>query len=153
VEVIRAGFSEIDAMAPLFDAYRVFYGQPSDPGKAREFLEARLSAGESALFLAREKETDGGAALGFVQLYPSFSSVSLGPIQILNDLFVAPEAQRRGVGRALLLRAHDFAREAGAIRVVLSTAKDNVRARSLYVSLGYALDSVFDHYALALPPR
>jgi GNAT superfamily N-acetyltransferase len=97
VQTIRAELEHLDLVAPLFDAYRQFYGQEPDPAGARQFLEARLTARDSVVLLATQ-----GAPVGFAQLYPSFSSVGMSPIWNLNDLFVAPEARRTGVARALL---------------------------------------------------
>src|ERR1051325_10793633 len=94
-----AGLSDLDALVPLFDAYRQFYRLESDPGGARRFLRDRFERGQSVVFLA----IDGGVAAGFTQLYPSFSSAAMAPIYILNDLFVAPNARKRG-GRVGLMR-------------------------------------------------
>lgn len=146
VKVIQAGVGEVPLAAPLFDAYRQFYGQKSDLPGATAFLTERLTRGESVVFLA----LDGGAALGFVQLYPSFSSVRMRPIWILNDLFVAEAERRGGIARLLMDVALGLARSTGATRLVLSTAKDNEAARSLYLSLGYRMDEAFDHLELAL---
>ncbi|HET7931751.1 MAG TPA: GNAT family N-acetyltransferase, partial [Rhodanobacteraceae bacterium] len=109
VTVSRASLDDLDAIAPLFDAYRVFYRQASNPALARSFIEERLQLGESGIFVCRDPAT--GAALGFTQLYPSFSSVAARLIWILNDLFVAPDARRRGVARALMQAARAFATE------------------------------------------
>ena len=92
IAIVRAGPAERDAVASLFDRYRVFYEQSSDIAAAQAFIGARLRAGDSTIFFARRG--DGGDGLGFVQLYPSFSSVSMRKIWILNDLYVAPEARR-----------------------------------------------------------
>ena len=83
-------------------------------------------------------------------LYPSFSSVAMKRIWILNDLFVLPTARRTGVGRRLLEQAADFARATSALRLVLATATDNHQAKALYEKLGWHLDQDFDHYALSL---
>jgi ribosomal protein S18 acetylase RimI-like enzyme len=93
LELVRVSVEEVDRIVPLFDAYRQFYGQTSDPEGARRFLSERLGRGESVIFAVMER----GRALGFTQLYPSFSSVSMKPIWILNDLFVVEDARRRGV--------------------------------------------------------
>src|SRR5512133_197515 len=97
ITVRRAVAADADTLAPLFDAYRTFYGKPADLDGARRFLAERLSRGESVVFLA----FDGAEAVGFTQLYPSFSSASMARIFVLNDLFVAPAGRRRGVGAAL----------------------------------------------------
>jgi len=143
----RAGREDLDALAALFDAYRVFYAQASQPERARAFIRERLEQGDSTIFVL---EGEQGALQGFTQLYPSFSSVSMARIFILNDLYVVPEARRGGVARALMQTAHDFARSAGAARVSLATARTNLDAQRLYESLGDRRDEAFFHYDLAL---
>lgn len=141
---VRVGLQELERVVPLFDAYRQFYRQTSDPTGARAFLRARIAREESVIFLARDED---GRARGFVQLYPTFSSVTLAARWILNDLYVAPEARRSGVGRALLERAREHAIESGANGLVLATAEDNRSAQALYESCGWRRDGFF-HYAL-----
>lgn len=131
-------------IAPLFDAYRQFYEQPADADAALAFITARLERGESVILLARRPD---GSALGFCQLYPSFCSVLAAPIYVLYDLFVAPDARRLGVGRALLLAAEAHARATGHARMDLTTARNNLRAQALYESLGWVRDEVFLTYA------
>jgi ribosomal protein S18 acetylase RimI-like enzyme len=150
VTIQRAGVDNLSAVAPLFDLYRQFYGQESDLGGATEFLAERLGKGQSVVFLATEASASPPAGLGFVQLYPSFSSVRMAPVWILNDLFVAQGARRAGVARLLMDAALDLARSTGAARLVLATAKDNVSAKALYLSLGYRVDEQFDHLELPL---
>ena len=120
----RAGPRDLDALAVLFDAYRGFYGQPSDVTRARDWLRTRMRVGESVVLVA---EIDGAVA-GFVQLYPMFSSVRTARTWILNDLFVAEAARRRGVARALLDAAAAFAREDGAAGISLETTRGNTAA-------------------------
>jgi GNAT superfamily N-acetyltransferase len=143
----RAGLDDMDAAAPLFDAYRQFYGQRSDVTAARAFLTERLRRDESVVFLAVAGEPS-GEAVGFMQLYPSFSSVSLGRLWILNDLFVDPDVRRGGVGRRLLERARDWAVETQAKGLTLSTALTNKAAQSLYEACGWARDDEFHRYRL-----
>lgn len=143
----KAGLSDLATVAPLFDAYRQFYGKASDPALATRFIRERLENGESAIFVARDGD---GRGAGFVQLYPSFSSVSAQRTFILNDLFVAPAARGASVGRRLLEAASAFGRENGAIRLSLSTAHDNLPAQALYESLGWKRDEQFYVYTLAL---
>lgn len=131
--ITRATLDDVDAIAPLFDLYRVFYGKPSDPALARGFIQARLARGESVILLAFA----GGAAVGFTQLYPAFSSVSAARTWILNDLLVVPAARRRGVAGALLSAAAAFARDDGALRLELETDHDNHDAQALYRAMGW----------------
>jgi ribosomal protein S18 acetylase RimI-like enzyme len=144
---------DLDRVAPLFDAYRQFYGQPSDVALARRFVSERLREAESVVLLAESDDGGTTSALGFTQLYPSFSSVSAARIWILNDLFVAPEARGRGVARGLLDAARAHAERTGARRLVLSTARTNAAAQRLYESTGWVRDDAFLHYALELAPN
>jgi len=129
----------------LFDAYRQFYGQDSDVENASLFLQERLAARDSVVFLAYDE----GDAVGFTQLYPSLSSVSLNRTWILNDLYVEPRARRNGVAKLLIHRAKDHALSTGATKLVLATASDNVLAQRLYEKHGFKKDD-FIHYYLSL---
>ena len=142
----QAVLSDIEALAPLLDQYRQFYGRESDLQAAREFLLARFNHGESVLFIAYEA----GEPAGFVQLYPSFSTASLARTFILNDLFVSENCRRKKVGALLLEAAADFAKSLGAVRLTLSTALTNKPAQALYESAGWKRDEQFIvyHYAI-----
>nr|WP_298122852.1 GNAT family N-acetyltransferase [uncultured Pseudoxanthomonas sp.] len=131
--VRRTGLTHLDVVARLFDQYRGFYGQPSDPALARDFIRERMERDESVILLAWVDE----AAVGFTQLYPAFSSVSASRVWILNDLLVLPEARRKGVARALLSAAADFARADGALRLELETDHDNATAQTLYRAMDW----------------
>jgi len=146
--VRRAGRGDLTAVAPLFDAYRQFYEQPSDLRASTRFLSHRLDRDESVVFVAEE----GGRPVGFVQMYPLFSSISLGRVYVLNDLFVVPPARRNGVGAALLDFARRWAEAEKAHSLTLSTAADNP-AQRLYESCGWTTDREFLYYELPLSPR
>ena len=137
---------DLDALAPLFDAYRRFYEQPGDVALASAFLHARMERGESTILVA---EAD-GQLLGFCQLYPTWCSVAAARIFVLYDLFVDAGVRRGGVGRALMLAAQDFGRAAGAVRLDLTTAHTNTLAQALYESLGWQRDDVYRTYNLSL---
>jgi ribosomal protein S18 acetylase RimI-like enzyme len=142
-EIMPATPADVGEVAPLFDAYRQFYGKPADQA-ARRFLFARLSKDESVLFVARLD----GKVVAFVNLYPVFSSVNLTRQWILNDLFVAPEARKLGVGRALTERARELAQATQSNGLTLETAIDNHAAQKLYESLGWKRDDEFYRYFL-----
>jgi ribosomal protein S18 acetylase RimI-like enzyme len=150
IRIRRASTGDLPVLAPLFDAYRQFYRKPPDLPLARRFLDERLTRNESVIFLALADERVGVDGLGFTQLYHTFCSTAAAPILVLYDLFVAPGGRRHGVGRALMETAHQYARDAGVQRVVLSTAHDNLKAQALYESLGYRLDTEFRTYELVL---
>jgi ribosomal protein S18 acetylase RimI-like enzyme len=146
LEIVHATPADVGEATPLFDAYRQFYNKPPDLEAARRFLFARLSKGESVLFLARH----GGRLVGFVQLYPVFSSVALMRQWILNDLYVMPDARKLGVGRALIERARELAEATRANCLTLETATGNVPALRLYESLGWKREQEFFRYYLPL---
>lgn len=143
----QAGVGDLDLIVPLFDAYRQFYRQPPNPELARSFLLDRFRHSESTIFVALDAN---GSALGFTQLYPSFSSGLARQILILNDLYVVPGARRRKVARRLLLAAAEFGRAVGAARLTLSTALDNGPAQALYELSGWRRDTLFCTYTLPL---
>ncbi|WP_282358058.1 GNAT family N-acetyltransferase [Pseudomonas sp. PS01303] len=147
IKALRADTAQLEAVAQLFDAYRGFYEQPSNLAQSRAFIAERMAAGESAIFLAQDEH---GEALGFVQLYPTFSSIDAHRTWLLSDLFTTPAARGRGVGRLLMNTARAFALETGAKGLVLETATDNVTAQGLYESLGYVRDTGYYTYVLDL---
>jgi ribosomal protein S18 acetylase RimI-like enzyme len=140
----KAGTGDVEALARLFDAYRCFYRQPSDPGLARRFVGERLGNGDSIMLVC---ELDRSLA-GFCQLYPSFCSIAAARIHLLYDLFVEPDARRRGVARALMLAARAVARDSGAVRMELQTATSNLPAQALYESLGWVRNDEFQTYSV-----
>jgi len=137
IAVRRAGLDDLGDLVPLFSDYRVFYGQPRAPETARQFLHARLGRGESTVFLARVEGVSHAPPVGFVQLYPMFSSVRAAKLYILNDLYVAEHARRSGVALALLSAAAELGQREGAIRLELETAHDNHGAQALYRRQGW----------------
>ncbi|WP_260285552.1 GNAT family N-acetyltransferase [Peribacillus aracenensis] len=142
MSIQKATLHELESLTELFDLYRVFYEQASDPGRAREFLRERLTNVESVIFMAYDE----GNPIGFVQLYPSFSSVSMMRSWVLNDLFVKESARKKGFGEELLNAAITFAREAGAKGVSLETGKDNVNAQRLYEKIGFVRETNHFYY-------
>ena len=153
MEIRRATVEDVSLVAPLYDAYRQFYHRATDLTLARDYLMARLSRGESVIFLATDGGNPGADALGFTQLYPTFCSVAARPYYVLYDLFVAPAARGRGVGRALLERARQHAEETGAFRLELQTAHSNLSAQRLYESQGWKRDEEYYVYTLAIADR
>jgi len=139
IAVRQAVLAELDELAALFDAYRQFQGRSADLEAARAFLKERFDHGESVVFIAR----DGNRPGGFAQLYPSFSSVSLSRVFVLNDLFVSPAFRRKGVASALLEASESYAWSLGASRITLNVARENFTAQELYKAKGWSLDEQF----------
>lgn len=151
VSIRRALVTDLADATRLFEGYLHFYERDHPREAVQGFISDRLTAQDSLIFLAFQD----GTAVGIAQVYPSFSSLSLSPSWVLNDLFVLPEARGTGAGRHLLQRVCAEAGEAGAAYVALETAEDNTRAQRLYQSEGFTQETGFRHYsrATATEPR
>ncbi|MDQ0169834.1 GNAT family N-acetyltransferase [Paenibacillus tundrae] len=156
-----AVLADTEHVSELFNQYRMFYNQPSDLEGAGQYIKNRIRHNESIILVAervieseelgQNTEVDNRnnrGLMGFVQLYPSFSSVSMGCIWVLNDLYVLPEYRQQGIARKLLQASRALAKERGIIRLSLSTAISNKQAQALYESEGYAVDTNFLYYDL-----
>lgn len=141
MEIKKASLDDLELIVPLFDAYRVFYEQKSDCDAARIFIKERFLRNEALLLLA----IDNGKPVGFMQLYTTFSSVSMQPFYILNDLFVISESRKKGIGEALLNEAKEYCKKAGYKGLALETAVSNP-AQKLYERLGWVKDESYLHY-------
>lgn len=144
IAIVQAVIQDLDEAAQLFDEYRVFYAQQTDVDGARQFLLDRLTHLESVIFLARDQES--GEGIGFMQLYPSFSSVSMKRLWILNDLYVREPYRKQRVGLALLEAAREFAVLTQAKGLEIATQTTNLRAQAVYEEHGYIKDEEFFHY-------
>ena len=145
MEVFLANINHLESLSVLLDQYRIFYNQASNLDAALEFLKERFNNNDSVVFAAN----DNGKLVGFTQLYPSFSSVSMKRVWILNDLYVEESYRRRGIAKLLMSAAEEYAKESGALRVTLATQVSNTNAISLYESRNYIKNEEFYHYALS----
>ena len=148
IQIRRATIDDLGLISPLFDWYRQFYEQDSDVAKAEKFLAQRLQHHESVIFLA----FDGADAVGFTQLYPGFSSVSMARTFLLNDLYVVASHRRHGVGALLLKAAVAHAQSAQAVRISLTTNVANTTAQAVYEAQGWAREQAFLTYNFKLNP-
>ena len=142
MKIIKATINHLTELTKLFDGYRVFYKQESNLEGAEKFLKERLENDESIILIALDGNDKG---LGFTQLYPTFSSVSMQRFYILNDLYVLPTLRGQGIGESLLNAAKDLARAYNWKGLALETATDNP-AQKLYERLGWEKSDDFYHY-------
>src|SRR6186997_1227388 len=129
----RAKKKDIDKLSMLFDKYRIFYKQSSNIDNARSFLKKRMKRKESVIFVAEERKE----LIGFTQLFPIFSSVSMKRTWLLNDLYVNEKARGMGVARKLLDAAKDFGAKTNSKWLILQTAADNFAAQKVYEKNGW----------------
>ena len=149
MRITQATLEHLDLLTPLFVKYREFYGALPFPDSSRAFLEKRLRRKETVNYLALADDDD-KKLLGFCQLYPSFSSLSLKRVWILNDIYVAEDARRQLVADNLMRTAKKMAKETHAVRLRVSTSSDNEVAQKTYESIGFREDTEFKNYVLPI---
>ncbi|URN93782.1 MAG: GNAT family N-acetyltransferase [Candidatus Pristimantibacillus lignocellulolyticus] len=140
----QAAINDLEKLSELFDLYRIFYDQNSDISGAKHFLCERIKRNESIIFIV--EETENKEFIGFTQLYPSFSSISMQRSWILNDLFVKIERRGNGIAKLLLDKAYRYAKETSSKGLSLSTSISNDRAQKIYEEFGFIKDEEFYHY-------
>lgn len=146
MRAFKATIEDLEGVSNLFNLYRMFYQQASDLEGAITYIKDRIENKESVIFVVKDNQD----YVGFTQLYPTFSSISMKRAWILNDLYVDSNARKQGVGELLLHKAKEYAAETGAKSLSLSTATHNFSAQRLYEKNGYKRDSEFYHYELGL---
>ena len=146
IEIRQGSLGLIDQMSELFNQYRIFYGQKNELEKAKYFLLERLKFQDSLIRLAFRQDT----VVGFMQLYPCFSSVRLQPIYILNDLFVHQNYRNNGIGSALINEAKSICISDNIAGLQLETSKSN-RANELYKKSGFSLIEDTNFYSWTAP--
>lgn len=141
-----ATIQDLERLVPLFDGYRVFYRKTTDYEGARSFLKERLENKDSIVYIAFAKPVlsevevaDSTIAVGFTQLYPIFSSVSMEPMYLLNDLFIDPDYRGQGIGQSLIATIKEVCRKEKQKGIVIQTETTNP-AQYLYERLGFKKD-------------
>jgi len=142
MKITQATINNLEQLTPLFDGYRIFYKQASDLKASEAFLSKRFLQSDSIIFMAFDDQQQ---ALGFTQLYPTFSSVSMKRTYILNDLYVIPRMRANGIGEALMNHSKQFVIQNNCKGLTLETAVDNP-AQKLYERLGWKKDIDVFHY-------
>lgn len=146
MHIVPAQLEHLEQLTPMFIHYRELYGAMPQQDASKAYLSERLKKQEAVILLAFEKDT----LVGFCLVYPSFSSVSLRPIWILNDLYVAEGERRKQVAKKLLQAICTQAREHGAVRLRVSISANNLIAQRLYESAGFSEDQHFRNYIYLL---
>jgi GNAT superfamily N-acetyltransferase len=146
MNVRLATITDLNEISLLFDKYRVFYRQLSNIDQSTAFVRERFLIQQSWILVVEQE----GRLVGFSQLYPMFSSVSVHRLMVLNDLFVASEKRGTGLGRALISASQRLAKEMGFETMTIATEKGNAKARQLYPEIGFKEDSNFIHYTMTL---
>jgi len=136
--IVKATDSHLVELVELFEEYRLFCGFERN-SETQSFLKKLIDNEESIIFIAIDPETN--RIMGFVNLYPSYSSLALQRLWILNDLGVSSSFRGRGISKALIQKAQEFAMETEAIRIELKTEITNTTARNLYKAMNFTIDT------------
>jgi len=138
----KATLQDIPQLAELFDQYRVFYHKESDIPAAEQFLTERIENKDSEIFIAESN----GKLVGFVQLYPLFSSTRMKRYWLLNDLYVNEDHRGKGFSKKLIEEAKELARSTDACGILLETGKSNDIGNRLYPSCGFEMYDEVNFY-------
>jgi len=124
---------DYDAWRPLWDEYNAFYertGPTALPEEVNETTWRRFfDASEPVFCIVAERE---GKVVGICHYLFHRSTSRLERMCYLQDLFTAPDYRGHGIGRALIMRVYEIAREAGSKRVYWLTHTTNTPGRTLY---------------------
>ena len=140
IEHMRAEY--FDEVARLYHSYREYFaaGAASDPALSATFLKDRIARSECVLFVALAD----GRAVGFINLYPLWSSWYCKRIWFVSDLYVDDSARRRGAAALLVERAKAFAKDSGASSMMVELPKNEPHLYKFYANLGFIKDKTFD---------
>jgi GNAT superfamily N-acetyltransferase len=120
-----------------------FYDIQHKAADVEHFLNNRIAFEDSKIYLAI---TEKGEAVGFIQLFPSFSSLMLKRFWVLNDLFIAPEHRKQGAAKALISAAKQLCKDTNACGMMLDTQKSNTMAQRLYTQCGFTKNTSSNYY-------
>jgi GNAT superfamily N-acetyltransferase len=121
----------VELLGILFESEAEF---TKDPEKQRAGLQAILAdPSKGRVFVARE----GREVVAMASLLYTVSTAEGGRAAWFEDLVVAPEHRKRGIGEALLKHVVTEARKEGVLRLTLLTDMQNERAQAMYRRVGF----------------
>jgi ribosomal protein S18 acetylase RimI-like enzyme len=136
----------VELLGVLFEAEAEF---SADASKQRTALQAILAdPTKGKVFVARE----GREVMAMASLLYTVSTAEGGKAALFEDLVVAPEHRKRGIGAALLKHVVEQARAEGVLRITLLTDMQNERAQAMYRRVGF-VGSPMKPMRLKLKPR
>jgi GNAT superfamily N-acetyltransferase len=120
--------SDRPAWEELFHGYNTFY-QSEHPQSVYDRAWTEFQADERMHALGAWLD---GELVGITHFFIHVATTSVLDSCYLEDLFTAPQARGRGVGRALISSVAAWAAERGCGRVYWHTHETNATARLLY---------------------
>ncbi|PTT71194.1 MULTISPECIES: GNAT family N-acetyltransferase [unclassified Chryseobacterium] len=138
----KAQLADVQQLSELFDQYRIFYHKDSDIPAAEKFLTERIENNDSEIFVAENE----GKLVGFVQLYPLFSSTRMKRYWLLNDLYVNENYRGKGFSKQLIEASQEMAKSTDAAGILLETGKSNDIGNKLYPRCGFEIYDEVNFY-------
>lgn len=139
----QATIEDLPSIVPVFDSYRRYFKQQSNPEKVEKFLFEKFEQLQSIIFIAKYESQ----VIGFAQLYPIFSSLSLERVWLLNDFFISEEYRHHGIGKQLFSKVKNFSLLTKSKGIELSVEHINGKAWSFWEKQGFILDDKFRYYS------
>ena len=138
----QATIQDLPKIVPIFDSYREYFGQQKDPVMMEQFLFDKFEHFESFIFIAQLQ----GEVVGFAQLYPVFSSLTLQRVWLLKDFFIEEEFRGGGVGTLLFATVKEFTLLTKSKGIELSVEHTNKKAWNFWEKKGFKMDQEFRYY-------
>jgi ribosomal protein S18 acetylase RimI-like enzyme len=135
-EGLLAVFEVVDACHR--EALPHVFRAPDGPARARAYVEGLLADERWAVFVAERQGAICGVVTVSVRETPDIPILVPRRYAQVDTLAVLPGQRRMGIGRALMARAHAWAREQGASEIELTVWAFNEGAAAFYEALGYA---------------
>lgn len=142
MEVRRAKKNDLNELSQLFNNYRIWYEQDTDLEGAKSFLAERIRNEDSHIYVC-DTSTE---LVGFVQLYPLFSSTRMKKYWLLNDLYVEEAHRGNGLSLKLIEQSKQLVIETGACGMFLETQITNTIGNNLYPRAGFRLNETTNFY-------
>jgi ribosomal protein S18 acetylase RimI-like enzyme len=133
IQVRQATVDDAPGIARLLRDFNLEFDEPSPQVEELTESVVRLIESEEITVLLAGDGPDG---LSLFRLRPALWSQGLEAY--LQELYVVPDLRGRGIGRALLERTIELARERGADGIDLNTGETDTAARALYESMGFS---------------
>ena len=134
--------SSLDDLACLFDEYRQFYGQTEDRDACFSYLREHMEKNEIIAFGVRLENK----LIGFANIYPTFSSVSMRQVWTLNDLYVSSDMRQQGIANKIMRAVKQEAEKNNVAHLQLETASDNNIAQRCYEQFGWQKNEFLSYY-------
>lgn len=138
----QATIQDLPSIVPIFDSYREYFNQQKDPVLVERFLFEKFEHRESVIFIAQKQDE----VIGFAQLYPLFSSLTLQRVWLLNDFFITEEFRGSGVGTQLFATVKEFTLLTKSKGIELSVEHTNKKAWTFWEKQGFKEDEEFRYY-------